>query len=164
VNATSRKGANFVGIFTRSSGAFLTVFLCTGTVGADVIKQSSSGLCHPPFSPWYERTQSYTGFDSLDACLASDGRLPKGIASEPTATLSNDYERSKFGHGWADLDSDGQGSRAEALITLSTIPVTFAGVAEQRVVRGRWVSPFTGKAVFDAGDLDADHVVPLKYA
>jgi len=49
-------------------------------VHASVIKKSNSGLCHPPQSSWYERTQNYQPYDSFDACLDSDGKLPDGIS------------------------------------------------------------------------------------
>lgn len=134
---------------------------------ADLVKKSSSGLCHPPESSYFERTKNYESFDSVKACLESGGHLPKSIARESDETQSNQdngYARSKFGHGWADEDSDCQNSRMEALISLSTNKVRFATDRECRVVAGRWISPFTGDVIHDASKIDVDHVVPMKWA
>ncbi|MFL1485473.1 HNH endonuclease family protein [Marinobacter sp. LN3S78] len=128
------------------------------------VKQSSSGLCHPPHSPWYERTTTFTAYDSLDACLAADGRLPDGVSVASADPADAGYRRSAFGHGWDDRDGDCQDSRAEALIATSTTNVRFADADRCRVVTGRWVSPFTGEVIQNAGDIDIDHVVPLVWA
>ncbi|HCJ4667674.1 hypothetical protein [Vibrio parahaemolyticus] len=42
-----------------------------------LVKKSNSGICHSPSSSWYGRTNSYTSYDSIDACLKSGGKLPK---------------------------------------------------------------------------------------
>ena len=61
--------------------------------------------------------------------------------------------------------SDNQDARAEALIETSTVqPVQFASADRCRVTRGRWISPFTGKVIQNASDIDIDHVVPLAWA
>ena len=134
------------------------------------IKQSSSGICHPPASSWYERTENYTAYDSVEACLEADGRLPKGLT---LASLSDrqarsggvrEYTRSAFGHGWDDANGDCQDSRAEALIVTSTTTVRFADEHRCRVTTGRWISPFTGEVIQNAGNIDVDHVVPLAWA
>ena len=41
------------------------------------IKQSRSGICHEPGSTYYDRTRHYIAFESIQACLEDDGRLPK---------------------------------------------------------------------------------------
>lgn len=128
------------------------------------IKQSSSGLCHPPHSPWYERTTRFTAYPNLEACLDAGGRLPDGVSLSSASKTANGYQRSQFGHGWGDEDGDCQDSRAEALIATSTTTVRFAGPDRCRVVTGRWISPFTGKVIQNAGDIDIDHVVPLAWA
>src|SRR5690554_7294922 len=94
---------------------------------------SNSRVCHPPQSSWYDRTKSYQPFESVDACLASGGRLPKSIAHLAQSASANhkvapmrNYSRSAFGHGWDDSDGDCQDSRAEALISASSTPVRFA--------------------------------------
>ena len=72
----------------------LVVFTFHGIALASspTVKQSNSGICHSVESKWYERTKNYTPFDSINACLAAGGRLPKGTAqnrttiSEPSVT------------------------------------------------------------------------------
>jgi hypothetical protein len=151
-----------VAVFVFALGAFFT-----GTLHASVVKMSGNGFCHPPKSSWYERTKQYTAFDSLQTCLESGGKLPKGVsqaslndASDP----SEGYKRSAFGHGWSDADGDCQNSRADALIAQSTTEVRFADKSRCRVVTGRWISPYTGKVIQNSSDIDIDHVVPLRWA
>ena len=150
-------------------------FLCvSGTITAGIVKQSTSGLCHPPESGWYDRTQNFTPFDTVEACLDAGGRLPKGIstlamgeekepADRPSGALG-DYRRSAFGHGWDDANGDCRNSRAEALVARSTTKVRFASDRGCRVVNGRWVSAFTGKVIQNASDIDIDHVAPLAWS
>lgn len=135
-------------------------------VYAGTVKKSSSGLCHPPSSPYYDRTQNFERFASLGECLNSGGRLSKGAVhfSGPALVSKTGYSRSQFGHGWADIDGDCQNSRMEALIEQSTAPVRFDSGRKCRVTAGRWISPFTGKVIHDASAVDVDHVVPLKWA
>lgn len=45
--------------------------------GGGVVKKSSTGICHAPGTTYYDRTKSFVSFDSIEACLASGGRLPK---------------------------------------------------------------------------------------
>ena len=77
------------------------------------------------------------------------------------------YERELFGSGWTDMDGDGQDTRAEVLIRYhlkSKAPLTFHSEQERRVEFGYWRCRFTGETFTDAGDLDIDHIVPLKNA
>jgi len=139
------------------------------SVSADaaLVKKSNSGLCHPPQSNWYERTKNYRAFDSLEACLGSGGELPKGVilaSTNDSQDPSDEYKRSAFGHGWDDADGDCQDSRAEALIAQSSTKVRFADESRCRVIKGRWISPFTGKVIQNSGEIDIDHVVSLKWA
>jgi len=41
-----------------------------------VVKRSKSGICHAPGSAYYARTVHFTSFETLEACLASGGRMP----------------------------------------------------------------------------------------
>lgn len=145
----------------------------SSAAASTLIKKTSSGICHPPASSYYDRTKNYRAYNSVDACLRSGGRLPKNMSgyrspdrsAEPVRqSASSEYERSKFGHGWDDADGDCQNSRAEALIAQSSTPVRFADERRCRVVTGRWISPFTGNVIQNASDIDIDHVVPLKWA
>ena len=137
-------------------------------VAAETIKKTSSGICHPPASSYYERTRNFKPFDTVEECLKTGGRLPKRLADNHAGPSfqanSNKYERSAFGHGWDDADGDCQNSRAEALIVTSTTTVRFADDKRCRVVSGRWISPFTGKVIQNSNTIDIDHVVPLKWA
>jgi hypothetical protein len=152
--------------------AIIVVLLVSAApTAAALVKMSNSGVCHPPQSSWYDRTKSYQPFESVDACLASGGRLPKNIAHLAQSASANqkvapmrNYSRSAFGHGWDDSDGDCQDSRAEALISASSTPVRFAAGDRCRVVTGRWISPFTGKVIQNAAEVDIDHVVPLNWA
>ncbi|MGQ9425590.1 HNH endonuclease family protein [Gilvimarinus sp. F26214L] len=129
------------------------------------VKLSKSGICHDSRSSWYSRTQSFTPYPSLEACLAAGGRLPKGFdaAIEQPPGPGTEYKREYFGSGWADEDGDCRDSRQEALAAQSTGPVRFDSRG-CRVIAGRWISPFTGKAIHDPSAIDIDHVVPLKWA
>ena len=146
----------------------LTLVVGFKPVAAGTIKKTSSGICHPPKSSYYERTQNFSAYDSVKACLASGGRLPKRLADErsvqSTQTNSGSYERSAFGHGWDDTDGDCQNSRAEALIATSSTTVRFASENRCRVVTGRWISPFTSNIIQNSSEIDIDHVVPLQWA
>lgn len=152
---------------TLSICVFVLAILFTISADAALVKKSNSGLCHPPQSSWYKRTKHYTAFDSLEACLESAGKLPKGVTQASTNVAQNpadDYSRSAFGHGWDDADSDCQDSRAEALIAQSTTEVRFADESHCRVITGRWISPFTGNVIQNSSEIDIDHVVPLRWA
>jgi micrococcal nuclease len=43
-----------------------------------VVKRSRRDICHAPGTTWYDQTTNFTPYDTLDACLASGGRLPRG--------------------------------------------------------------------------------------
>lgn len=150
--------------------ALLALMLVIGLeiVAAEIVKKTSSGICHPPSSSYYDRTENFRAFESIGACLASDGRLPKSLANSYSTRLPQNsfesYERSAFGHGWDDADGDCQDSRAEALIATSSTTVRFATDKRCRVVTGRWISPFTGRIIQNSNEIDIDHVVPLKWA
>lgn len=145
----------------------LTAFSIIATPALATVKQSSSGICHPPTSPHYDRTKNFQPFDTLEACLNAGGRLPKGMSITQDRHKPLDtgrYSRAQFGHGWADADGDCQNSRHEALIAQSTGPVRYKDGRQCQVTAGRWISPFTGAVIHDPSKMDIDHVVPLKWA
>ena len=47
-----------------------------GTAGGPVKKATSSGICHAPGTPGHSSTKKFTQYPTLEACLASGGRLP----------------------------------------------------------------------------------------
>lgn len=149
--------------------SIITSVLSFTVQAASTIKQSKSGICHPPQSNWYERTQTYTAFGTVQSCLEAGGRLPKGLSVASLNSAQNEdgkkgYERSAFGHGWDDANGDCRDSRAEALVASSTTKVRFATDQGCRVVTGRWISSFTGNVVQNSADIDIDHVVPLRWS
>ena len=74
-----------------------------------------------------------------------------------------DYDRGDWNH-WVDADGDCQDARQEVLITESLVSVTFETDRQCRVEAGKWFGAFTGVFTGDPGDLDIDHLVPLKNA
>ena len=74
-----------------------------------------------------------------------------------------EYSRSQWKH-WIDEDGDCQDARQEALISESLVEVTFESERKCRVATGRWYGAFASIYVEAPGDLDIDHLVPLKNA
>lgn len=99
-----------------SMAAALAVLICfffTPVQASNtVVKKSNSGICHAEDSPWYSRTKNFTPYDTLDACLKSGGRLPKGYKHQNTNSQPTGYERSAFNH-WVDKDGDCLNERHE---------------------------------------------------
>ncbi len=147
-------------------------------VNSETVKKSKSDICHDRHSSYYDRTKNYTSFSTLDGCLDSGGRLPKNYkgkalkasSSKPQSSAQSNhgsspkYSRSKFGHGWADLNKDCQNSRMEALISQSVGQVHYKTSKKCKVKSGKWISTFTGKTIYSASEIDIDHVVPLSWA
>lgn len=150
----------------------LSTFLFSEVAFPAQVKKSISGICHDANSPSYSRIKNYIEFDSLKSCLNTGGRLPKNIqvGASTSNSIQKDalslekYSRSKFGNGWADLDKDCQNARMEALIAYSVGHVQFKSSKHCKVKSGKWISPFTGKIIYDASNIDIDHVVPLSWA
>ena len=131
---------------------------------------SNSGICHDTGSKYYERTKNFTPYNTLNDCLNAGGRLPKGHSgisttapARQTTPASSDYDRAKFGHGWADDDKDCLNTRHELLKKLST-STTSTGKNKCTIERGRWLDPYTNQTFYNAKDMDIDHLVPLKWA
>ena len=85
------------------------------------------------------------------------------ITVAPIPTDIAEYNRSQWKH-WVDDDRDCQDARQEVLISESLVEVTFESERKCRVETGRWYGAFTGIYVEAPGDLDIDHLVPLKNA
>lgn len=49
------------------------------------VKMSRARVCHPLGTPGYAQTQRYEVFESVQACLAAGGRLPRGVAAPEDA-------------------------------------------------------------------------------
>jgi len=52
----------------------------------------------------------------------------------------------------------------EALISQSVGQVQYQTSKQCKVKSGKWMSPFTGKAIYNASEIDIDHVVALSWA
>ena len=85
------------------------------------------------------------------------------IAVAPIPANIPEYDRGDWKH-WVDEDGDCQDARQEVLVAESLVSVTFETDRQCRVETGRWFGAFTGVYVEDPGDLDIDHLVPLKNA
>ena len=150
---------------------FTIAITCTATMSAQEVKKSESGICHCPGGQYYDRTTSYTPFESIDACMASRGREPhRGqgtCAVESSSQYSvmfspGRYDRTVFG-GWTDVDVDCQNARHERLIarSLDSVELSDDGCI---ALTERWNDPYTGNTYTAASDLEINHVVPLSYA
>ena len=94
---------------------------------------------------------------------ASTPATSLAIAVAPVPADIPKYSRSQWRH-WTDEDGDCQEARQEVLISESLVDVAFESERECRVATGRWYGAFTGTYVEVPGDLDIDHLVPLKNA
>lgn len=140
--------------------ALLLVALISSPASAELIKKSHSGLCHTEDSPYYRRTQHFTAYATLQACLDSGGRAVQHTSH--TTNQSSDYNRDAFGH-WQDDDHDCMNTRQELLQQLSTSPIE-TNKRHCTVLRGKWLDPYTNRTFYQAHNLDIDHLVPLKWA
>ena len=138
-----------------------------------IVKQSTSGICHDKTSPSFNRTKKFVGFDTVAACVADGGRLPKSKtnaidkatneAIEHGNAFVGLYDRSDWPH-WLDSDNDCQNTRHEILIQTSRKPVSFKSDRECNVLMGEWYDPYSGDTYIVSNELDLDHIVPLKFA
>ena len=74
-----------------------------------------------------------------------------------------EYDRDDWKH-WQDYDKDCQDIRHEVLIAESLVEVTFKTDKGCQVATGRWYGVFDGHHLENAGQVDVDHMVPLKNA
>jgi hypothetical protein len=62
----------------RAARAPATSAPSPGVAVPGVVKKSRTGICHAPGTTYYAQTLHFTVYKSVEACLASGGRLPKG--------------------------------------------------------------------------------------
>ena len=43
-----------------------------------VVKKSNTSICHDKSSPSYKQTKNFTEFKTMEECIKSGGRAPKG--------------------------------------------------------------------------------------
>ena len=144
-----------------------SVFLSTSAFAVDVVKKSSSGICHDTSSSWYEKTKNFTAYATMEACIDSGGRAPRnytGTKPKDNLPQGERYDRDAWEH-WVDDDNDCQNTRAEVLISHSATPVLYNNIIKRcYVTRGKWYGVYSGEYYYDDDDLDIDHIVPLAYA
>lgn len=163
--------------YLNVKSVFILFLFCSLPPDADaeIVKKSKSGICNDKYSAYYERTKNFKSFNTLASCLASGGRLPENykghvVNSHSPKRVSSSkqpqgkYSRSHFGNGWADLNKDCQDSRVEALIAHSVGQIQFQSAKQCKVKSGKWISPFTGNTIYNASEIDIDHIVPLSWA
>lgn len=56
---------------------FTILFLTTSIFAYDVVKKSTSGICHDKKSQYYSKTKNFKPFKTMKECLDSGGKLPK---------------------------------------------------------------------------------------
>ncbi|WP_295153948.1 HNH endonuclease family protein [uncultured Brachyspira sp.] len=88
----------------------------------------------------------------------NENEIHKETKSEASSIYR--YNRDDWG-SWIDEDNDGLNTRNEVLARES---LTKPLISNNRVISGKWYDKFTGKYFTNAGDLDIDHLVPLKNA
>ena len=113
-----------------------------------------------PTEPTVSPTQVPANLTSTPAEVPSTTLM---ITIAPVPTDMPKYERNDWKH-WEDHDGDCQDARQEVLIAESLVPVTYKTDRECRVETGWWYGAFTGTHIEDPGNLDIDHLVPLKNA
>lgn len=160
----------------RSVGILaLCVLLFNSAANASepTVKKSRSGICHSQSSQWFERTQNYKSFNSIEACINSGGRLPKTqshsrsdarvVAVDNHANTYKRYDRSHFSDGWEDYSGNCRNTRHELLAQQSITKVSYSSNGCY-VQHGKWHDPYTDKVFTSSRDLDIDHIVPLYFA
>jgi len=100
-----------------------------------------------------------------EPCISNHGKSDAALREAKAANraYSSLYNRKDWPH-WVDYDRDCQDARAEVLISSSSTPVKFKRSKGCVVSQGRWFDPYTGRIFTAAGQLDIDHIVPLKEA
>ncbi len=158
----------FVPSMLNSGIMLLTLILCfmANHAISDEAKLSRNLICHDQNSSSFARIKQYRSFASMEECLKEGRAYKKWDGKGHQATNADvghrKYRREDYGP-WLDEDNDCQSTRHEILTELSAVPVTLTSDG-CRVVRGRWIDPYTNTIFFDAKKLDIDHIVPVAWA
>lgn len=124
------------------------------------VKLSSAGICHNEDSSYYTRTKTFTAYSDMKDCLDAGGRLPTS-QQNVIIKAASDYDRPSFG-AWIDEDNDCLNTRHELLIERSMSETEYNDNCV--VIKGTWLSAYTGETLSIARDLDIDHVVSVRFA
>ncbi len=71
------KPAATKGTTANTQGTATPTPVAPSQISEGVVKKSKTSICHAPGSTYYSRTTNFTSFDTIEACLASGGRLPE---------------------------------------------------------------------------------------
>ena len=72
------------------AGVLAVMLGVTNEAAAQVVKKSPSGVCHCPGGQFYERTTNFTEYETIEACLDSDGREPQRGQGDCSIASAND--------------------------------------------------------------------------
>jgi len=61
---------------------FASAVVLAQSPDAPAVKKSEQGICHERGSSTYKRTKHFEPYDTMDACLASGGRVAKNAPGE----------------------------------------------------------------------------------
>ena len=97
-------------------------------------------------------TTNFTALENSD-----EEELDALIEVDPSTCIA--YKRDLYKH-WIDADGDCQDTRQEVLNAENKLMQSDSC----RILKGKWIDPYTGKTYESASDLDIDHQVPLAEA
>ncbi|WP_375001173.1 HNH endonuclease family protein [Aeromicrobium sp. CTD01-1L150] len=117
---------------------------CLSVLSAVVVTVLATALLAPPASAG--TVSARTLLEELTVRAESSG---------------SSYDRAAFRH-WIDADGDGCDTRAEVLKEESSVATEHTGTCT--ITTGAWHSYYDDTSFTAAGDLDIDHMVPLKEA
>jgi hypothetical protein len=109
-----------MGVQINQRAVLVAVLLVTGSasiaaVFSDVaVKKSRAGICHARETSGYEQTKHFKPFESIQACLKSEGRLPKTFTSKKSR-----FDSSKPAHAGDDGVSSVHWSKSSMAILWS---------------------------------------------
>jgi hypothetical protein len=61
----------------KKLATILALFAFPVFADTPAVKMSNTGICHNEGSQYYGRVKSFTAYDTIAACLAAGGRLPR---------------------------------------------------------------------------------------